>query len=223
MRNAWLLGLFLLGSAFAAEATAAEAGTVTGRVRYQADPARPWSLGRYYINGGVLAEAVVALEGAGLPAGPAVEPKTVWMDQKDFQFVPETLVLRAGDSVRFTNSDEALHNVLSYQGASPFNVNLPHGKEHVQPFPSGKGLEQPIQLSCVFHGAMRGWVFVFPHPYYAITAKDGKFRFENVPAGEYRLHVMHPAGELELARTVTVKPGEAVEIDLSVGPDQKKK
>jgi plastocyanin len=196
--------------------------TLSGRIRYKADEARPWPLGRYYINGGMMAEAVVALEGAGLPAGPAAEPRTVWMDQKDFQFVPETIALRAGDSVRFTNSDEALHNVLTFQGPAPFNVNLPQGREHVQPFASGKGLEQPIQLACVFHGAMRGWIFVFPHPYFALTAKDGRFKFEHVPPGEYRLHVMHPAGELDWQQSVTVKKGEPAEIEVVLSPDQKK-
>src|ERR1044072_1075934 len=90
---------------WAGKADAAEGGVVSGRVRYQADPARPWTLGRYYLNGGSLAEAVVALEGEGL-TGPESSPKTVEMNQKDFLFVPETVALRTGDSVRFLNSDE---------------------------------------------------------------------------------------------------------------------
>src|SRR3954470_13727775 len=215
----WLIAGTLL---IAGHAIAAEAGAVvSGRIHYQADPARPWTLGRYYLNGGSLAEAVVALEGEGL-TGPAGEPRTWHMDQKDFTFVPETLAVRAGDSIRFTNSDEALHNVMTFQG-TPFNVTMPQGKEHTHLFAEGKGLEQPINLTCVFHGAMRAWVFVFPHPYFAMTAKDGKFRFEGVPPGTYQLHVIHTARELDWHRAVSVKKGEPIEIDVALSPDQKTK
>ena len=73
------------------------------------------------------------------------------------------------------------------------------------------------------HGAMRGWVYVFTHPYFALTGKDGQFRFENVPAGTYRLRVAHPAGELEWQQDVTVKNNEPLEINIALSPDQKKK
>jgi plastocyanin len=220
----WVSGAMAAALVVAADLDAAEGvgGVVTGRVHYQPDPARPWPLGRYYMSGGFMAEAVVALEGEGL-TGPEVAPKTVAMDQKDFMFSPETVAIRTGDSIRFLNSDEALHNVMTFQGAAPFNVTMPQGKEHVHQFTEGKGLEQPIQLTCVFHTAMRAWVFVFPHPYFAVTARDGKFRFENVPPGNYRLHVIHPAGELDWQRPVSVKKGESIEVDVALSPDQKKK
>lgn len=217
-------GLALVSARGAESAPAAGGGTVSGRVTYKADSARPWPLGRYYLNSGAMTEAVVALEGPGL-AGlmPPSAPKTVWVDQKNFNFVPETAVIRAGDSVRFTNSDEALHNVMTFQGPEPFNVNLAQGKEHTHLFAVGKGLDQQILITCVFHAAMRGWVYVFDHPFFVLTPKDGKFRFENVPPGEYQLHVVHPAGELEWSRKVTVKSDAPVEIEIALGPDQKKK
>ena len=215
-------GLALLSARGAESASASGGGTVTGRVRYQADAARPWPLGRYYLSGGALAEAVVAIDGPGLSA-PASTPKTIWMDQNNFQFVPEIAAIRAGDSVRFTNSDEALHNVMTFQGPEPFNVNLMQGREHTHLFASGRGLEQQILLTCVYHAAMRGWVYVFEHPFYAVTPKDGAFRLENVPPGEYQLRVVHPAGELSWQQTVTVKSGAPLEIEIALSPDQKKK
>ena len=199
-------------------------GSVSGRVRYVADPARPWRFGRFYVNNakdGWLTEAVVALEAPGL-GGPATEPKTVHIDQKDFQFTPETAAIRTGDSIRFTNSDEALHNVLTFESGSPFNVNLSAGQEHTHRFDEGKGLDQPIHLTCVFHGAMRAWVYAFPHPYFGLTGKDGLFRFENVPAGNYVLRLVHPAGGVEWRQPVTVKANEPVQLEVILTPDQKK-
>jgi len=220
-----MLGLLAVASVEAAAGEPAAAGAVvSGRIHYQPDAARPWQYSRYYIANareGSLAEAVVALEAPGL-SGPPASPATIWMDQKNFQFVPETLALRAGDSVRFTNNDEALHNVMTFQGPAPFNINLPHGREYVHKFAEGRGLDQAIQLTCVYHLSMRGWIFVFPHPYFGLTGKDGRFRFENVPPGEYHLRVIHPAGELEWRQAVTVKAGQPIEIDVALTPDQTK-
>ena len=46
------------------------------------------------------------------------EPATTVIDQKDFRFIPETVAIRAGDSVKFTNSDPQLHNVRTSDGSS---------------------------------------------------------------------------------------------------------
>ena len=32
---------------------------------------------------------------------------------------------------------------------------------------------------------MRGWIYVFDHPYYTVTDRRGRFRMNNIPAGEY--------------------------------------
>lgn len=205
-------------------AASSASGRVSGRVRYVADPARPWRFGRFYIasaKDGWLSEAVVALEAPGL-AGPAVAPQTLHVDQRNFNFTPETAALRAGDSIRFTNSDEALHNVLTFEGGSSFNVNLTSGQEHTHRFDEGKGLDQPIHLTCVFHGAMRAWIYVFPHPFFGLTGKDGAFRFENVPPGNYVLRLVHPAGGLEWQQSVTVKASGSTQLDVSLTPDQKR-
>ncbi len=55
---------------------------------------------------------------------------------------------------------------------------------------------------------MRAWVFVFDHPWFQLTGPDGAFRLTNVPPGDYRLDVVHPAGELRSSQTITVKPDE---------------
>ena len=49
------------------------------------------------------------------------------MDQKDHMFLPETLVMRLGDSVRFLNSESALHNVRCLETDPPLHVNLALG------------------------------------------------------------------------------------------------
>ncbi|MBL8849389.1 MAG: carboxypeptidase regulatory-like domain-containing protein [Planctomycetaceae bacterium] len=204
---------------------AGEAGVIEGTITYRADAKRPWRYGRYYINDAstaALAEAVVALRGKRLAeaAGPA-EPATVTIDQKNFQFVPETVVVRTGDSVTFTNSDDAQHNVRASGRIADFNVTVGRGQSHTVVCDKAGGAKDPIQVGCIFHSSMRAWVFVFDHPYFQLTGEDGKFRLENIPPGKYDLEVRHPAGDLQRRTEVEVRPGETLQVDIAVSPDDK--
>jgi plastocyanin len=177
-------------ASIAEDSPARLAGTITGKVIYKSDPKRPWRLGRYYIKNsqtGELAEAVVAINGKGLKGPEAShEPQTATIDQKVFQFTPETLAIRAGDRIKFLNSDTQVHNVQTSHARQSFNVNMQPGAEHVQPFPSAGGIRQPYRVGCAFHGAMRSWVFVFDHPWFQMTRADGTFRLNDVPPGDYQ-------------------------------------
>jgi len=198
-------------------------GTIAGKVLYKSDRKRPWRLGRYYIQNawtGELAETVVALSRRGLkgPETPRA-PEAVTVDQKDFQFTPETVAIRAGDRVKFLNSDNQVHNIQTFHIKQSFNVNMPSITEHDETFVIASGIRQPYHITCGFHSAMRAWVFVFDHPWYQVTGKDGSFRLVNVPPGEYQLELAHPAGELHAARPITVKPDETVTVEFPLSPD----
>ncbi len=214
-----VVGLFV-----AVELRADELGVIEGTVSYQADGARPWRYARYYVKQaktGELAEAVVALR-----AKPAVDgarqPRIVVVDQENFLFTPETVVLQRGDSIKFTNADQATHNVQSSSEIAAFNANLPRDGEFVVRFEKAGGVRQPVTVGCVFHSAMRANIFVFDHPWCQLTAADGKFRLADVPPGEYDLEVAHPAGELRSRRKVMVKAGEVVRIDFRLSADDKR-
>jgi plastocyanin len=219
-------GLLVAWGARADEAkeVKAEVGVIEGSVSYQADGTRPWRYARYYVKQpktGELAEAVVALR-----AKPAVdgkrEPRTVVIDQENFQFTPETVVIQKGDSIKFTNADQATHNVQSSSDIATFNANLPRDGEYVVRLEKAGGVRQPVTVGCVFHSAMRANIFVFDHSWRQLTAADGKFRLADVPPGEYDLEVVHPAGELRSRKKVMVKAGEVVRIDFRLSADDKR-
>lgn len=225
MRRVDLAALFflLIGSCvgFCQEKSAetmAATGTIRGKVTYIANPQQPWRLGRYYIRNatsGEIAEAVVALSRRGLKASdPDRNQTTVVIDQKDFQFSPETVAIRAGDQVRFLNNDNHVHNVKTSHTNQSLNVTMPVGSEHVELFKIAAGINQPYKIDCVFHNAMRAWVFVFDHPWFQVTGADGAFALENVPPGEYRLDVFHPAGDLREQQTLQVISGERLNVDI---------
>jgi plastocyanin len=217
------LSAFLSIAMALSRVSAGETGTVEGFIKYVPDSKRPWRFSRYYIQdakNGFLAETVVALERPGLSAlAPAAPASKHTVDQLNFQFVPETLAIRAGDTVLISNSDDALHNVMTSDGGEPFNLNVVKGKEFAHTFNQAGGLEQPVRLGCVFHGAMRAWIYVFDHPWFQLTQKDGRFRLENVPAGEYTLGVVHPAGKLRRTQRIQVKANQTNSFEISLSPD----
>lgn len=204
-------------------ATPAATGAVEGVVSYQADASRPWRYGRYYVKDakkGLLAEAVVALGDASLAAAPPVEATApAVVDQQDFQFLPETIAIRAGQSVKFLNSDKELHNVNSFHPRHSFNVVMPAGGEHVEKFTQASGIQRPYRIGCVYHSAMRSWVFVFDHPWFQVTSGDGRFRLEGIPPGSYTLEMAHPAGQLRWSHKIEVKAGQTVPVEIRVSPD----
>ena len=199
--------------------------TIEGTVVYQADSKRRWRYARYYVKDrktGYLAEAVVALRGSKLRkwVSPA-RPTTAVIDQRDFRFIPETVTIRTGDRVKFANSDPQLHNINTSDGARPFNINLHKGDEQFLTFEKASGTRRPIRLGCVFHSAMRAWIFVFDHPFFQMTSENGRFRFNGVPPGEYRLEMVHPAGELKWSKQIKIEQGEHLKLDIRVSPDDK--
>jgi plastocyanin len=191
-------------------------------VIYAADPQHPWRLGRYYIKDtktGRLAEAVVALSQRGLKADDPQRPAaTITVDQKNFQFIPETSAIRAGDHVRFINSDDHTHNVKTSHPKFSFNVTMPVDGEQTETFQFAGGINQPYRIDCVLHSAMRAWIYVFDHPWFHVTTSEGDFEWKDVPAGEYRLGVVHPAGDLRHRQTIQVLAGQTLELAIVLHP-----
>ncbi|MBX3435908.1 MAG: hypothetical protein KF861_00230 [Planctomycetaceae bacterium] len=205
--------------------TTASGGTVEGRVLYETDAARPWRFQRYYVKdakSGALAEAVVALRGRGLKFAPSPPADPVCtIDQFNYQFVPETTAIQAGQSLRFTNSDLTTHNIKSTADIATFNVNLEAEDEYTYRFERAGGAGAPVNLGCVFHGGMRAWVYVFDHPFFSVTGEDGRFRFEDVPPGRYTLEMVHPAGQLRWKGEVVVTSSETSTVEVHVSPTHK--
>lgn len=202
--------------------TANGTGSIEGTVIYEADLQRPWRYARYYVKDrrkGQLAEAVVALKTGAVQRRPSEKADTLVVDQKKFQFTPETTAIRAGDSVKFLNSDKEVHNVMAFHPLHSFNVNMPSGGKHTETFKRAGGLQRPYRLGCAYHSAMRAWVFVFDHPYFQVTKTDGAFRLENIPPGEYLLEMTHPAGQLHWAKMINVEDGKTTTVDIRVTPD----
>jgi hypothetical protein len=113
------------------------------------------------------------------------------IDQPCCQFVPHILTIREGQGLLIKNSAAFSHNVhlLGGKFGPEFNVLLPPGGSKRVPAADLKARPRSIPVKCDIHGWMNGYIWVFPHPYYAVTDEDGKFRIKDAPAGKWKIVV----------------------------------
>ena len=113
-------------------------------------------------------------------------PVKVEMDQKECVFVPRVVLVPAGGTVEFLNSDRLLHNLHSVSKENPtFNRTQPRGRA----IPIAFAKPEIIRITCDLHSWMQAWVVVAEHPFYAVTGDAGEFELPNVPPGTYTLQI----------------------------------
>lgn len=166
-------------------------------------------INKYIINDSKVKNVVVFIdnpqEGKQIPADTVID-YTI----KDCNLEPRVNIGFVGGKFLFKNDDEILHTLqlklwLEYQrkasgrplkdGATIYNFALPHkGKQIEKPIKSSHRYQPDtgfINVTSNSHPWMRGYVFVFDHPYAAVTDEKGSFIIDNLPAGEYVLKTWH--------------------------------
>jgi plastocyanin len=170
-----------------------------------------------------LKDAVAWFEGVPEPDQPGDESREqpIVMDQQNYFFVPHVLAIEAGPQVEFRNSDGANHGVTaaSLEPRNRFNVITPQGGNYKQRFEASKA---PVSIGCPIHGAMAAWIYVFDHPYHAVTDEEGRFRLRPVPPGRYTLHVRHPDGGLKRQQEVLIREGNPLRLRIEFHGDDLK-
>ena len=137
-------------------------------------------------QGRVIRNAVVWLQTPPDGARVDVPPPKVEMDQKACVFSPRVVLVPAGGTVEFLNSDRLLHNLHSVSKENPsFNRTQPRGRV----IPITFARPEIIRVNCDLHSWMRGWIVVADHPFYALSNETGEFVLPNVPPGTYTLQI----------------------------------
>jgi plastocyanin len=144
--------------------------------------------------------------------GPVALP-TVQMDQEQCAFVPRVVLVPAGGTVEFLNSDRLLHNLHSASKENRiFNRTQPRGRT----IPIVLEKPEIIRVDCDLHPWMRAWVVVAEHPFYAITNDRGEFVLDNVPPGEHTLRFWQESlGTVTKDVTVRDEAITTVTVDMS--------
>jgi plastocyanin len=135
-----------------------------------------------------LRNAVVWLENPPASAASPATAEKVEMDQNGCVFIPRIVVVTAGGTVDFLNSDRLLHNI---HATPKLNASFNRTQPKSRTIPITFDKPEIVRINCELHSWMTGWVVVAAHPFYAVTGADGQFTFDNLPPGQYKLQVWH--------------------------------
>src|SRR4029079_11783061 len=119
---------------------------------------------------------------------PPTEPAK--LDQKGCIYHPHVIGVRAGQPIEISNSDNTLHNIHSLPEVNRefnFGQHLA-GERTTKTFTAAEVL---IPFKCDAHNWMNAYVGVVTHPYFAVSAGEGKFELKDVPAGTYTIEAVH--------------------------------
>ncbi len=155
---------------------------------------------------GALANVVVYVKGNmdeykfDTPTTPAV------LDQKNCMYVPHVLALMTNQDFHVINSDQTLHNIHPVpRDNRVWNQSQPAGAPPIdRSFPNP---ELAIPVNCNVHPWMRGYLFVFRHPFFAVTTRTGTFSLDGLPPGTYTIEAWQEHYGVQ-DQVVTIGPKE---------------
>jgi hypothetical protein len=174
-------------------------------------------------KGGALGNTVVFVKDA-RPAGPPPPAAGASVDQRQCRYIPHVQALPAGTPLAVMNSDAILHNVhgnelgANQPALTAFNVATPIKGQKVPVSLRKPGL---VRLGCdAGHTWMNAWIYVFDHPYYAVTDEAGKFVIGDVPAGEHEVELWHEPADgqgpgTRMTAKIKVVDGKRARLDLT--------
>jgi hypothetical protein len=166
-----------------------------------------------------VAEVVVGLEN--VEKG-KTKPETqgYMFENRSCRFVPRSKAAIVGSAIEIINADPILHNTHIRKGdrfgPTMMNVAQPAGTPVIRKSLRESGL---MDVRCDAHPFMRATVYVFDHPYFAVTDSAGRFELAQVPPGTYKLRAWHERlGAKE--KMITISAGQAVTVDLQFGSEE---
>ena len=132
---------------------------------------------------------VYVKDGLGDRAFP-VPASAVVLDQKGCRYAPHVLGIQVGQTLEILSSDDTLHNVHAIPQQNR-EFNMAHqlaGIKHTHVFSTK---EVMIPFKCDVHKWMNAFVGVLDHPFYAVTAGNGRFELKGLPPGTYTVEAWH--------------------------------
>jgi len=142
-----------------------------------------------------------------------VPSEPVVLDQQGCQYKPHVSGVMVGQPLKILNSDQLMHNIHSLPKInSSFNQAMPASvTEAVYSFSEE---EVMFKIKCDVHPWMSAWIGVTSHPFFAVTATDGKFTIAGLPAGTYEIEAWHEKIGVRTA-SITLADGEAGNLDFT--------
>jgi hypothetical protein len=171
----------------------------------------------------------------GVTKGKTIPNSFVAVAIKNCNALPHVSAGFVGGKYVFRNDDDIMHTVqlklgLAYQkqasqrplkdGATIYNLALPiKGMQIKKPIKRYHRYTKDtgfIQIRSNTHNWISGYIFIFDHPYAAVTDEKGAFTMNNIISGEYLLKIWHEGFGMQ-ERKIRVAAGQLVEADVEFG------
>lgn len=138
-----------------------------------------------------LKDVVISLEH--VDAGKPFSDDPIHILSKKCKFLPAVSIIRQGAAFTVDNKDSVMHNSQVYQserGKIILNIPIPpdevsHGVVHFQKH------YKIMQMICGMHEFMQTWGYRVQNPYNFLTNKDGEYKIDNIPPGDYIITAWH--------------------------------
>jgi hypothetical protein len=173
-------------------------------------------------GGARMEEVIVWLDGirAGKPLPLA---RRFEIDHESGELVPRAQAAIRGGMLNVRNADDTAHRArFTLVGAEPVTDSLlavveESGAGQVVPVPGPLARVGLVRVTCDLHPATRGWIRVFDQPYFTMPDSAGRFVFDSVPPGRWRLRAWSAVAG-ENGRDVIVDSAGAALIELRLPP-----
>ncbi len=161
---------------------------------------------KYLIKDRKIQNVVVFL--VGIKAGKAIPREAVSVTNRNCEFVPHVAVGFKGNNITLKTDDPVLHTFDIHtflNNRELFHVGLHEQGSSVAKKLSTSGL---LALSCYIHPWQHAYVYVFDHPYAAVTDEQGRFTIDNIPPGTYTVEAWHEALGTKKIANITIESGK---------------
>jgi hypothetical protein len=140
------------------------------------------------------------------------------LDQKGCAYKPHVMGIQVNQKLSISNSDATQHNIHPMPKKNPeWNESQSNGQAPiVKTFAVSEVL---IPVKCNQHPWMKAYVGVMKTPFFAVSATDGTFTLDRVPAGKYTIAAWKEGGAAGTEKTieVTVAANGSVKADFAFG------
>ena len=98
-----------------------------------------------------------------------------------------------GGTLNVRSADPVVHETVIRVSGAPEALETVTQNGDGQVVPLDKVLTHPVrlELTCRTHPWTQGWIHVFDHPYFVISAPNGRFALDSIPPGEYTMRTWH--------------------------------
>lgn len=152
---------------------------------------------QYLIRNRKIQNVILFLDG--IKAGKAIPRETLTVTSRKCAFVPHVTAGFKGNKITLKTDDPVFHIFdvhASISGREVYHIALPEQGSAVTKDLSRTGL---LDLTCYAHPWQHAYVYIFDHPYVAVTDEKGGFVIKDILPGTYTVKAWHEAlGTMEI-------------------------